>query len=68
MFLHPRCKHTIKGLRSVTFKEGAEDFIVDKEPGLEHWVDGLGYLILSAMNQVRPWKVGGAKSKAGQVW
>ena len=37
---------TIKGLRSVTFKEGAEDFVVDKDPGLEHWCDGLGYLIL----------------------
>ena len=68
MFIHPRCKNTIKGYRSVTFKEGAEDFIVDKDPGLEHWIDGAGYLILSAMNQVRPWKVGGAKSRQGQVW
>ena len=68
MFVHPKCKNTIKGLRSVTFKEGSSDFLVDKDPGLEHWCDGLGYLILSAMNQVQPWKVGGAKSKAGQVW
>ena len=57
MYVHPRCKNTIKGFRSVTFKEGAEDFIVDKEPGLEHWIDGAGYLILSAMNRVKPWKV-----------
>ena len=35
-------------------EEGAEDFVVDKDPGLEHWIDGAGYLILSAMNQVRP--------------
>ena len=41
-FIHPRCKNTIKGLRSVTFVEGAEDFIVDKAPGLEHWTDSLG--------------------------
>ena len=35
----------------MTFKEGAEDFIVDKDPGLEHWMTRCGYLILSAMNQ-----------------
>jgi phage terminase large subunit len=59
LFVHPRCKDTIKGLRSVTYKEGAEDFVVDKDPGLEHWTDALGYLILSAMNQVKPWQTGG---------
>jgi len=58
LFIHPRCKDTIKGLRSVTYKEGAEDFVVDKDPGLEHWCDALGYLILSAMNQVKPWRTG----------
>ena len=68
LFVHPRCKNTIKGYRSVTYKEGSEDFIVDKMPGLEHWIDGAGYLILAAMNQVRPWATGAAKSKGGQVW
>ena len=68
MYVHPRCKNTIKGFRSVTYKEGAEDFVVDKDPGLEHWIDGCGYLILSAMNQVRPWKVGSGKSRSAQVW
>ena len=68
MFVHPRCKNTIKGFRSVTFKEGAEDFVVDKDPGLEHWIDGCGYLILSAMNQVKPWKVGSGKSRQAQVY
>ena len=66
--IHPRCKNTIKGLRSVTYKEGAEDFIVDKDPGLEHWCDGLGYLILSALNLVKPWKVGSGKSRQAQIW
>lgn len=61
LFIHPRCKNTIKGLKNVTFKEGAEDFVVDKTAGIEHWCDGLGYLILSAMNQVKPWKTGGSK-------
>ncbi len=68
MFIHPRCKNTIKGYRSVTFKEGAEDFVVDKDPGLEHWIDGAGYLILSAMNQVKPWTTGSARSRIGQIW
>ena len=68
LFVHPRCKNTIKGYRSVTYKEGAEDFVVDKDPGLEHWIDGAGYLILSAMNQVRPWKVGAGKSRLAQVY
>ena len=67
-FIHPRCKNTIKGLRSVTYVEGAEDFIVDKAPGLEHWTDSLGYLILSAQNRVKPYKIGGAQSRVGQVW
>ena len=58
LFIHPRCKNTIKGLKNVTFKEGAEDFVVDKTAGIEHWCDGLGYLILSAMNQVKPWRTG----------
>ncbi len=68
LFVHPRCKNTIKGYRSVTYKEGAEDFVVDKDPGLEHWIDGAGYLILSAMNQVKPWTVGSGKSRAAQLW
>jgi hypothetical protein len=68
MFIHPRCKNTIKGFRSVTFKEGAEDFVVDKDPGLEHWIDGCGYLILSALNKVKPWKTGSSKARIGQLY
>jgi len=68
MFVHPKAKNTIKGFKSVTYKEGSEDFVVDKDPGLEHWIDGCGYLILSAMNQVRPWNVGSAKSRSAQIW
>ena len=49
-------KNTIEGYRSVTYKEGAEDFVVDKDPGLEHWIDGAGYLILSAMTKSSPGK------------
>ena len=68
MFVHPKAKNTIKGFKSVTYKEGSDDFVVDKDPGLEHWIDGAGYLILSAMNQVRPWKTGSGKSRQAQVY
>ena len=50
LFVHPRCKHTIKALRNVTFKQGAEEYLIDKTANIEHWTDGLGYLILSEFN------------------
>ena len=50
MFIHPRCKHTIKALKNVCFKEGADDYVIDKSAGIEHWTDGLGYLVLGAFN------------------
>jgi hypothetical protein len=50
LFVHPRCKHTIKALKNVTYKQGAEDYVIDKSAGIEHWTDGLGYLILSEFN------------------
>jgi phage terminase large subunit len=58
LFIHPRCKHTIKALKNVTYKEGAEDYVIDKTAGIEHWTDGLGYLVLGAFNQVKPWQTG----------
>ena len=68
LFIHSRCKNTIKGFRSVTFKEGAEDFIVDKAPGLEHWIDGCGYLILSALNKVRPYHVTQTQNRYASIY
>lgn len=50
LFVHPRCKHTIKALKNVTYKQGADDYVIDKAAGIEHWTDGLGYLILGAFN------------------
>jgi hypothetical protein len=50
LFVHPRCKHTIKALKNVTYKQGAEDYVIDKSANIEHWTDGLGYLILGAFN------------------
>ena len=52
MFVHPRCKHTIKALKNVTFKEGSEDYVIDKSGNIEHWTDGLGYLVLGAFNML----------------
>lgn len=56
--VHPSCKHTIKALRGVCFKDKSEDYTIDKAPGIDHWSDGLGYLVLSACNIVKPWKSG----------
>lgn len=50
LFVHPRCKDTIKALRNVTYKPNTEDYIIDKSANIEHWTDALGYLILSEFN------------------
>jgi phage terminase large subunit len=50
LFVHPRCKNTIKALRNVTYKQGADDYVIDKSAGIEHWTDGLGYLVMSEYN------------------
>jgi len=58
--IHPSCKKTIKALRGVCFKEGSEEFVIDKVPNIEHWTDALGYLVLSACNRLKPYDVGGS--------
>ena len=68
LMVHPRCKNVIKSLKNLTYKEGVDDFIPDKDSGLDHHADGLGYMILSALNLVKPWQVGSGKSRAAQVW
>jgi len=60
LFIHPRCVNTIKALRSVTYKAGTDAYVIDKAPGLEHWSDALGYLILGAANHVQPYGSGQA--------
>lgn len=66
MLIHPRCKNTIKALKNVTYKEGSEDYVIDKTANIEHWTDGLGYLVLGAFNQVKPWTTN--QRKAPRVW
>jgi len=68
LMVHPRCKNVIKSLRNLTYKEGVDDFVPDKDSGLDHHADGLGYMILSALNLVKPWQVGAGKSRQAQVW
>ena len=44
-FIHPRCKNTIKALRNVTYKEGSEDYVIDKTARhrtLDRWLGLLG--------------------------
>ena len=50
MYVRKVQEHTIKGF-SVTYKEGAEDFVVDKDPGLElTGSTDAATILLSAMN------------------
>ncbi len=42
LFVHPRCKDLIKCLEGLTYKEGTS--IPDKNLGLDHKIDALGYL------------------------
>ena len=40
-FVHPRCKHTIKALEQLCYREGSNE--PDKTTGLDHLPDGIGY-------------------------
>ena len=68
LFVHPRCKDLIKSFRNTTFKEGSNDFVIDKSANVEHWIDGTGYLILSAMNQVKPFHIGNIQHQMGRIY
>ena len=41
--IDPRCKHTIESLQRLCYKEGTN--IIDKDSGLDHQSDAVGYLI-----------------------
>ena len=66
LFIHPRCRQTIKSLRNLTFKEGTN--MPDKDSGWDHGWDALSYLVLGAFDRVKPWKVGSARSRQAQIW
>ena len=43
LFVDPKCKHTIESLQRLTYKEGTNQ--IDKESGLDHFSDALGYMV-----------------------
>lgn len=43
LYIHPKCKKTIKGLDGLTYKKDTS--LPDKSLGLDHITDGLGYLV-----------------------
>lgn len=42
LFVHPRCVNLVKGFEGLTYKPGTS--LPDKESGLDHVLDSLGYL------------------------
>ena len=63
LFIHPRCKQTIKSLRNLTFKEGTN--MPDKASGWDHGWDALSYVILGVFDPVAPWKASTGKAVRG---
>lgn len=43
LYVNETCRETIKGLEETIYKPGSRD--IDKGPGVEHIIDGLGYCI-----------------------
>ena len=43
LFIDPKCKNTIDSLQRLTYKEGTNQ--VDKDNGLDHFFDSVGYLV-----------------------
>ncbi len=48
IFIHPRCRSLINGLRSWTYDDGKNT--PDKKLGNDHFPDALGYLLLAKFN------------------
>jgi hypothetical protein len=63
LFIHPRCKQTIKSLRNLTFKEGTN--MPDKESGWDHGWDALSYGVIGVFDPVAPWKSTAGKPVRG---
>jgi hypothetical protein len=60
LFIHPRCKQTIKSLRNLTFKEGTN--MPDKDSGFDHGWDALSYGVIGVFDPVHPWKSSSGKA------
>jgi hypothetical protein len=51
LFIDRKCKHLIRSLESLAFKEGTH--VPDKSSGFDHITDALGYLIMAVFPMVR---------------
>jgi hypothetical protein len=60
LFIHSRCKQTIKSLRNLTFKEGTN--MPDKDSGFDHGWDALSYGVIGVFDPVHPWKSSSGKA------
>ena len=67
LFIHPRCKQTIKSLRNLTV-QGGDQHASDKDSGWDHGWDALSYLVLGGFDRVKLWKVGGGRMRQAQIW
>jgi hypothetical protein len=63
MFIHPRCKELIKALRTLTYAPSTG--LPNKNLGVDHAFDALGYLCLQVFNLAKPENIGGTQYR---VW
>ena len=56
IFIHPRCKELIKSLRTLTYAPGTG--LPNKNLGVDHAFDALGYLCLQTFNLAKPENLG----------
>jgi hypothetical protein len=61
-FVHPRCKHLLKSLRTLGYAKGSD--IPNKKSGVDHSFDSMGYLCLEKFYLLKP-KQGGT---AFRLW
>jgi len=50
-FVHPRCKHLLKSLRTLGYAPGSD--VPDKKSGVDHSFDSLGYLCLEKFSLLK---------------
>jgi hypothetical protein len=63
IFIHPRCKELIKSLRTLTYAPGTG--LPNKNLGVDHAFDALGYLCLQSFNLAKPESLGATNYR---VW
>jgi hypothetical protein len=52
LYIHPRCKELIKSLRTLTYAPGTG--LPNKNLGVDHAFDALGYMCLQVFNLAKP--------------